>query len=78
MMYFNFEWLFQVDSDTRATYWIRFSRLSLDLMTDEFKLKKPLVSAVIKSFLASLSLLIDLVLMLMLVSIMLTSILRGT
>jgi len=43
---FNFEWLFQAVSNTRATCWIRFSRLSLDLIADEFKLKKPLVSDV--------------------------------
>jgi len=30
----------------RAICCVRFSRLSLDLMTDEFKLEKPLVSAV--------------------------------
>jgi len=74
MICFNLEWLFQVVSNTRATCWARFSRFSLVLMADEFKLEKPLVSDVMNSFSSSLSLLIDLVLMLILVSMILTSI----
>jgi len=62
MMRFSLECLFHVFSNMKASYWTKFFRSSLVLISDEFKLDTSLVIDVIKSFSSLLSLLIDLIL----------------
>jgi len=60
-----------------AICWTMLSKFSLIVIVDEFMLGKPLISNAIKFFSSSLSLLIDLKLRLILVSVMPTLIVSG-
>jgi len=60
-----------------AICWTMLSKFSLIVIVDEFMLEKPLISNAIKFFSSSLSLLIDLKLRLILVSVMPTLIVSG-
>ena len=77
-MHFFFAWEYYASLKILANHWTTASRFSFDVMFEVSRAIVPLVMALVKFFSSSLSLLMDQKELSMLVSLILTSIIRGT